>query len=85
MLPYRYWAGAGFLLFAVVMAFAAFGWRRRKRWAWRLVLVIFALNAAGDAARLFRGELMEGATGVVLVGLLFVFVRSTGVRAHFDR
>lgn len=85
MLPYRYGAGLGFLFFAVVMAIAAYGWGQRKRWSWRLVLVIFTLNAASDAVRLFRGEVMEGATGVVLVGLLFLYVRSARVRGYFER
>lgn len=84
MLPYRCWAGSGFLLFAVVMASAAYGWWRGRRWAWRLVLVIFALNACSDAARMFRGEVIEGAIGLIIVGMLLLYVRSGKVRAFFD-
>lgn len=83
MLPYRFSVGAGFGAFALVMAAAAWGWWHRRRWAWRLVLVIFALNAASDATRLFRGEVMEGAFGLVMVGLLFLYVRSARVRKCF--
>jgi len=85
MLPYRHWAGAGFLALGVLMACASVGWWQRRRWAWRLVLVIFAVNMAGDAARLFKGEVWEGAFGIVMVLLLFLHVRSARVRSFFPR
>lgn len=83
MLPHRMAAGTGFLAFGLVMAMAAWGWWGRRRWAWMLVLVIFMLNGASDLVRLMRGEVFEGAFGVIMVALLIAYVRSARVRAWF--
>lgn len=83
MLPYRLWAGIGFLVLGVLMAFAAYGWLRARRWAWWLVQGIFIANALGDVGRIVQGDVAGGLVGVVVVTALLLYVRSKAVRALF--
>src|SRR5215467_4391241 len=39
--------GVAFLLLAAIFVFDAVGWFRRRRWAWRLTVVIIALQVLG--------------------------------------
>ena len=77
------WSGIGFLVLGVVMAFAAYGWFKARRWGWWLVQGIFLANALGDVGRMFQGDVVGGLTGVVIVAALIMYVRSKGVRAVF--
>ncbi len=83
LLRYTPWTGMGFLLLGIVMAFAAYGWHKRRRWAWWLTQGIFMANAAGDVGRIFQGDVVGGLVGVVIVSALLVYVRSKAVRAVF--
>jgi hypothetical protein len=77
------WAGWGFLGLAVAMAAASWGtFRRRRRGLW-LAMAIFAVNAAGDAARIFSGAVWEGVIGVVVTGAILWWLTRPGVRALF--
>src|SRR5215213_2391167 len=54
------WSGSGFLLLSAAMAATSWGVIRRKRWGWASAIAIFAINGAGDAARLLMGNVVEG-------------------------
>ncbi|MBK9076610.1 MAG: hypothetical protein IPL77_16860 [Flavobacteriales bacterium] len=83
LLRYTPWTGMGFLLLGIVMAFAAYGWFKARRWAWWLVQGIFMANMLGDVGRLFQGDVAGGLVGVVVVAALLLYVRSKGVRELF--
>ncbi|MBK7554901.1 MAG: hypothetical protein IPO17_06775 [Flavobacteriales bacterium] len=83
MLPYRLWAGTGFLLLGVIMALAAYGWFKARRWAWWLVQGIFLANGLGDVGRALSGDVVGGLVGVLIVSALLVYVRSKGVRVLY--
>lgn len=78
-------AGAGFLVLGIMMAIAAAGWWRSRRWAWWLVQGILVVNILGDVVRAAGGEVREGLMGVVLVLALLAYVRSAGVRTVVRR
>ena len=76
------------LLFAVLfvlLASAAVGWFRRRRWGWILGVTLIAINLAGDVVNLARGEGLKGAAGVVIAGLLLTYMTRAGVRNYFRR
>jgi hypothetical protein len=75
--------GIGFLGLALVMAAASIGSFTRRRWGWRLALLVFVANAAGDAARMPFGAVWQGLLGVAVTGA--IVWRLTRVRADFDR
>lgn len=85
LLQHRMLAGAGFLVLGIMMAIAAAGWWRSRRWAWWLVQGILVVNILGDVVRAAGGEVREGLMGVVLVLALLAYVRSAGVRTVVRR
>jgi hypothetical protein len=76
------------LLFAVLSALlglAAVGWFRRRYWGWILGVTIIAINATGDLINSVMGEWLKGAVGVVIAGLLLIYLTRAGVRSYFHR
>lgn len=78
-------AGAGFLALALAMAAASYGTFSRQRWGLNLAMLIFALNALGDAARIPSGAVWEGVIGIAVSGLVLWWLTRPGVKAVFDR
>jgi|SRR5271156_4210758 len=76
-------AGCGFLFLGVTLGIAGAGWFRRKLWAWRLVLVVFAIQLVGDFTNFFRGRILGAAVGVSIAGLLLFFISRESVRGAF--
>ena len=65
------------------MAATAYGAMRRKRWGLNLAMLIFTANAAGDAVRGFMGDMLEGAIGVVVAGLILYALSCPQIRSVF--
>jgi hypothetical protein len=78
--------GIGFLIFGFVLGATALGLRSGRRWAWRLAILIFALNGVGDLFGLLATRnLLRGVSGLVIaIGFLAVLLRRD-VRAFFDQ
>lgn len=75
--------GIVFLVLAAVLAVAATGWLRRRRWGWVLAVVIVAIQILAGFANLLRGDLLRGAAGVVIAGALLFYMTRPGVRTAF--
>ncbi|MFY9673529.1 MAG: hypothetical protein WAK13_03710 [Terriglobales bacterium] len=84
LLPVATIAGPLFLFLSCALAAAAIGWFRRRYWGWLLGVIIIAINAMGDAANLLRGELLQGAVGVAIAGLLLFYMTRPAVRNCFS-
>jgi hypothetical protein len=69
----------------VLLGLAAVGWFRRKRWGWMLGVTIIAINATGDLINGVMGEWLKGAFGVVIAGLLLIYMTRSEVRKYFRR
>ena len=75
-----------FLMLAVALFLAGMGWFRHRSWGWKLGVALIAINLAGDVFNLlFRHELLKGGFGVVIAGLLLVYMNRHGVRGYFRR
>ena len=85
LLPVANISGPLFLILSAALAAAATGWFRRRYWGWLLGVVIIAINAAGDLVNLVRGEGFKGAVGVVVAGLLLIYMTRSSVRNYFPR
>ncbi|HWE86594.1 MAG TPA: hypothetical protein VG267_16750 [Terracidiphilus sp.] len=61
---------------ACISAAAAAGLLRRKRWAWWIALVMFAINGAGDIVSVLRThQLIRFGSGVLIAaGFIFLLV-----------
>ena len=72
-----------FLFLATALFVAGVGWFRRRAWGWALGVALIAINLAGDLFNLvFRWELLMGTVGVVIAGLLLVYMTRSSVRAY---
>jgi hypothetical protein len=76
-------AAIPFGIVSIALALAAAGWFRRRYWGWVLGVTIIAINAAGDLVNLVIGEHTKGAVGVVIAGLLLIYMTLSRVRAFF--
>jgi hypothetical protein len=85
MAPLGATLGVPFLLFAVVLAVAGWGWMRKCYWGWTLALIIFSVQVIGDLANLAAGDYVRGIAGVVIAGAFLTFVLSRRVRSVFKR
>ena len=77
--------GIAFLLLALVLAVAATGWWRRRRWGWILAVVIIAIQLLGDFLNLLSGDVTRAGTGVLIAGALLFYMTRPRVRAAFVR
>jgi uncharacterized membrane protein (DUF2068 family) len=76
--------GIPFLVFSATLVITAVGWLRRRRWGWYLGVAIIAIQLAGDLMNLFLGQLVRGGVGVIIAGLLLVYMLRPQVRAAFQ-
>jgi hypothetical protein len=78
----------GALLFVVVcagMVVASVGWFRRRLWGWRIAVAIVAINMVGDIMNFGLGERLKGTVGVLIAGLLLIYISRSAVRDYFSR
>ena len=75
--------GVLFLLLSATLALAGTGWFRRRRWGWRLAVVIIATQVLGDVVNCVRGNLLRGGTGVIIAGALLLFLLQPRIRSAF--
>lgn len=77
-------AGVLFLLLGVALATAGILWFRRRRWGWKLAVIIIGIQLAGDLVNCVRGDWLRGGTGVIIAGALMVFLLRPGIRTAFS-
>jgi hypothetical protein len=75
--------GLLFLSLAVALLLAGTGWLKRRRWAWRLAVVIIGTQVLGDATNFFYGRIRQGVVGVTIAGALLIYMTRPYVRAIF--
>jgi hypothetical protein len=74
-----------FVILSPTLALAAVGWFRRRRWGWLLGITVIAINMAGDIGQVLFGEGWKGVVGLVIAGLLLVYMTRPSVRNYFSR
>jgi hypothetical protein len=75
--------GIPFLLLAAALTAAGIGWFRHRLWGWRLAVAIIATQILGDMVNCVRGDLIRGATGVIIAGALLLYLLRAKTRAAF--
>ncbi len=74
------------LPFAIVIAVAFFtgiGWFKRRRWVWVVGTLGIAVNLVGDLINMAIGEFWKGAAGVLIAGMLLIYMTRPSVRNYF--
>jgi hypothetical protein len=72
-----------FAVLSVLLGLTARGWLQRKHWGWMLGVTLIAINAMGDLINGVMGEWLKGAVGVVIAGLLLIYMTRSRVRTYF--
>lgn len=76
--------GLLFVLLSAALLTSGIGWFRHRRWGWRLAVAIIAIQVLGDIFNIVRGDLLHGATGVIIAGALLLCLLSSRIRAAFS-
>lgn len=74
-----------FGVLALVALVAGMGWFKRRRWAWIVGVSGIAINCVGDVINMTFGEFWKGMVGVVVAGLLLLYMTRSDVRGYFPR
>jgi len=77
--------GLLFVLLSATLGLAGVGWFRRRHWGWMLAVAIIATQVLGDLLNLIRGDWLRGGTGVVIAGLLLLYLLSPTVKQAFPK
>lgn len=83
MLYHRVPIGLGFALLAVLLALAAIGWARQRRWGWLLSALIFGANLAADLAALATSLSWTHVMPVAIEGLVLAWILLPRTKARF--
>ena len=76
--------GILFLLLGAALATAGVGWFRRRLWGWKLAVALIATQVLGDVVNCIRGDLLGGGIGVIIAGMLLLFLLQPRIRAAFS-
>ncbi|HEU5413775.1 MAG TPA: hypothetical protein VFW31_08465 [Candidatus Angelobacter sp.] len=76
-------AGLLFVLLSFILAVAAIGWFKSRPWGWRLAVIILIVHLAGDVGNILLGRLMQGVLGVIVAGVLLIYLLRPTTRAQF--
>ena len=82
--PFSKIAVPAFIVLSGALAATAVGWLRRRYWGWVWGISIIGINATGDLVNLARGEILKGTFGVVIAGLLLIYMGRSKVRDYFS-
>jgi hypothetical protein len=81
--PHGRAAGIPFVFLGVTLAVAGVGWFKRRLWGWRLAVSISAVQVLGDLVNVFVGDLVRGGVGLIIAGVLLMYLLRTEVRPVF--
>src|SRR5215471_5562298 len=84
LLMFRKAAGVMFLLIAAVAATTGLGWFRRRLWGWRLAVFGICTQLLGDFVNMIRGDFLRGGAGLIIAGVLLMYLLSNKIRRNFS-
>ena len=83
LLPLGRMIAVPFVVIALVALVAGIGWLKRRRWAWVIGVLGIAANCVGDVVNMVIGEFWKGAFGVLMAGLLLIYMTRKNLRDYF--
>lgn len=72
-----------FGVLALIALISGIGWFKRRRWAWIVGVSGITINCVGDVINMTFGEFWKGMVGVVVAGLLLLYMTRSDVRGYF--
>ena len=83
LLRYRLVFGAGLILLAAALSFAAAGWIAGRRWGWVLSIVIIGANLLADLAQVAAAGDLAGSWVIAVDAIVLGWLLSGPVRKRF--
>ena len=71
-----------FAALAIALLLAGVGWFKRRYWGWLIGVCLIAANLLGDLANLVLGNSLKGGAGVLIAGLLLLYMTRPGMRNY---
>ncbi|MTK64576.1 MAG: hypothetical protein F8N15_08655 [Methanobacterium sp.] len=75
--------GVFVMAIGLILLLSSYGLLKGNKIAWWAVVVIFGANALGDLVSLIMGNI-QSISGVIIVGILLVYLTRPNVRSYFD-
>ena len=77
----------GYFLFVLglILFCAVYGLTKGMKWAWWIVIIVFAVNGIGDAASVASGGGIAGISGVIIAVAFLFYLTRPGVKRFFQR
>jgi hypothetical protein len=82
--PFGNSIGPLFYVLSIVLVTAAVGWFKQRIWGWRLTVAIISTQVVGDFVNLIRGDFLRGCIGLLIAGLLLIFLLRSNTRTMFQ-
>jgi hypothetical protein len=76
--------GPLFWVLSIILLGTSAGWFRQRLWAFRLTVAIICLQLAGDLVNLVRGNIVRGGIGIVIAGVLLLYLLRSKIRTAFQ-
>ncbi|MGZ7199879.1 MAG: hypothetical protein ACXVIG_07930 [Halobacteriota archaeon] len=67
----------------VVLFCSAYGLVKGLKWAWWIVIAVFAVNGIGDAVSVAQGSI-TGTAGILIAAVFLFYLTKPSVRAFFE-
>jgi glucan phosphoethanolaminetransferase (alkaline phosphatase superfamily) len=83
LLQHKLPVGLGFAALAVILALAATGWTRHKRWGWLLGVLILAVNLLSDTVSLIASRQPADLLGVAIGAAILTWLLTPTARSYF--
>jgi hypothetical protein len=75
--------GSFILILGIIMLASAYGLLKGNKIAYWTILIVFIVNLIGDLLSVITGKGIENITGVVIVGILIIYMTRPTVRKYF--
>ena len=82
--PLGSFIGPLFYVLSIVLLTTAVGWFKQRIWGWRLTVAIISTQVVGDFVNLIRGDFLRGCIGLLIAGLLLIFLLRSNTRTMFQ-
>jgi uncharacterized membrane protein (UPF0136 family) len=78
-------SGILLLVLGAATTIAGVSMLKGRRWGWMLAVVLFAINATGNAVRLFGSERLKNGVGLLIVGGFLFYLTRPETRNYFKK
>jgi len=76
--------GSFILTLGIIMLASAYGLLKGNKIAYWTILIVFAINLIGDLLSVITGKGIENLSGIVIVGILIIYMTRPSVRKYFN-